>query len=861
VGAKEDPVGKAGIAHLAEHIMFQLKPDGQQNPPLMHFLGQMSTFFNAYTSPDSTHYMIQARAEQLDDMLKIEAMRMAFAAGDPLAKDFGCMTLDNAEFERERDVVRNEIRGSSSPEGQIPQLVLSAVYPDGHAYARDVGGNDKQIASMTLEETCQFLHDYYVPENATVIIAGGVDYEETVELVKKWFGKLQRRAAKPNKAVEPVEVTPGREEIDLDIERNVVAISWPLPDSNTKEGEAAYYGVWRAWLKTAVKASEYDFAYAVQPAILGGQGAPTFSILIELKSLGRLDEALDFVWKGARSAHRGFDQMDWKSFDINRKQDKAQFIAGLEPLFARTNQVGDLVQFEHDVEFGSDKEYIIHALEKYDQYDGDYVRATVKKYLDPDRAKVQVFKANPKGIKGDVRSEVKFKTKTHDTVIQPEVDPKEARRPLKLNAELDGMSTAEHYTLGNGMDVYLLPTAGSMPIVTAQLSFDVGTAHADNPLVAAWAADMLAPSMDDEALALTGVSIAGEAGDDQTLFGTRAVNIYLDIIIKGLERFVRAGEYNQESIEKRQKSLREQLATKQAQIFLEYQRQIYGGLYGADHRYARVTLPDYAGGFGVDALNKWRRKHYSAGNATLIIAGNFDPKKAKGLISDSFGGWNKGHVDEAVGPDGRARNGAEFVGVVGKETEQEVQVTIAYPSKAGLDGEQAARLVLAEMMNSRMGDIRFKLGSTYGTYAYRATNRGPSAFMMGGAVDAERAGESLKAMRDGIQLLRDGGDQWDIDFVRARRSLIQNLLGESTVSYELLQKLAQIDKYDLELGHYNKLLKLIANMSTAQVKALIKRELDADTELVVLTGTKEAMVKAFEEAGITDYKIVEPDYQ
>src|SRR5689334_10578952 len=57
VGAKEDPDGKAGIAHLAEHTMFQLKPDGAQNPPLMHFLGQMSTFFNAYTSPDSTHYM------------------------------------------------------------------------------------------------------------------------------------------------------------------------------------------------------------------------------------------------------------------------------------------------------------------------------------------------------------------------------------------------------------------------------------------------------------------------------------------------------------------------------------------------------------------------------------------------------------------------------------------------------------------------------------------------------------------------------------------------------------------------------------------------------------------------------------
>src|SRR5215207_9787211 len=41
VGSREDPPGKAGLAHLLEHLMFQLRPD-EDGPPLMHFINQLS---------------------------------------------------------------------------------------------------------------------------------------------------------------------------------------------------------------------------------------------------------------------------------------------------------------------------------------------------------------------------------------------------------------------------------------------------------------------------------------------------------------------------------------------------------------------------------------------------------------------------------------------------------------------------------------------------------------------------------------------------------------------------------------------------------------------------------------------------
>ena len=99
------------------------------------------------------------------------------------------------------------------------------------------------------------------------------------------------------------------------------------------------------------------------------------------------------------------------------------------------------------------------------------------------------------------------------------------------------------------------------------------------------------------------------------------------------------------------------------------------------------------------------------------------------------------------------RTGPLYVGVIGKEAPQ-LDVRIAYPAPAGIDGQEGARRILATMLNNRVGDIRFKLGSTYGVYAGRTPRRGPTSYQIGGTVDSERGGESIKAMREFVTLER-----------------------------------------------------------------------------------------------------------
>ncbi|MDB4959777.1 MAG: peptidase, partial [Myxococcales bacterium] len=330
-----------------------------------------------------------------------------------------------------------------------------------------------------------------------------------------------------------------------------------------------------------------------------------------------------------------------------------------------------------------------------------------------------------------------------------------------------------------------------------------------------------------------------------------------------------AGEYSQEQIERWQKNERADWKLHSTQEENEYIRQVFTALYGPDHPYTKTAIitPDAASQVHRDGLEAYRRKHFSAGNATIILVGNFEMKYAEKLVRDTFGGWDSGTVDKAVDPKPYKRTGPAFVGVKKSKEDQQVTVTIAYPAPAGVDGQEGARQVLSEMMNTRAENIRFKRGSTYGLYFGRQAHTGPTSYMLrggavlGGTIDAERAGESIKAIRDSLDDLRKGDAEFDEDFARARRKLISLLLGESTVTQELAQRLGFIAKFGLDTSYYNTLLQQIAAVSPAQIRALIARELDPSNEVLVVLGDKAHLEKAFADAGIKDVKIVEPEYK
>ncbi len=845
VGANEDPLGKSGIAHVVEHIMFQQKPAGEDKPELFKVIRQIAIFFNAFTTWDRTHYMDQVRKEDLDSILAIESARMFL----------GCQTVSEGQFEREREVVRNEYRQNwGTPDQQVLWKYLEAVYPEGHPYRRNVIGTDDQLVSIKFDDVCQFMKDYYTPSRATLIIAGNVTTAEVAPLINKYFAHIPAREAKPRAVVEAVHPKHQTLKYDMDIDETQVTVMWPMPPTYSEDGTAAGFALGLVTGQVANEGDEWDFATDTSAGMIGGDLAPALAVTVTLRNSGDTDKALDAIWRSARGAYQKIkSDEDFKEFSARQK---ARMVMQFESLPARTVAYGDWSQFLPD---GG---YMGGELKRMDQLSGDHLRSFLKSALDPDKAVVVIVRAKDGAQRAGIKGKLKFNAQSSDQHDEGIVDPAEAKTRLPIPSSDVNIAQVKRFALGNGMNVVLLPTQSTLPIMTVSLLFRVGSIH-ESPSqagLAQIAGEMLNPPGVDvgtggdaasaNVLGRIGAQTNVDVGAETTVFTVRGLNIYETPIIKGLERLIKAGDYSQEGIESQRKYLGFAMKRKQYSSQQVFRKEFAASLFGPDHPYTLTGEPTVQslGNFGRDKAMDFKNEHYTARNATLIVAGNFNAAHVEQVIRDNFGEWDGGHEDKQVAAAPAPRTGPIYLGV-GNEELPSVTVQIGYPSPAGIDGQYGARRILAEMLNSRMGTVREKLGSSYGVYARAIERVGPGVYVMRGQIDAERAGISLAAMRAGVDSLRKG-ENFDAEFAKARRAVLKELLTSSGASVELAGQLLFLAEYTLPDTFYDKLIHHVAAASPEQVKALIADELKPELEVIGIVGPKATVEKAYVDAGL-----------
>jgi predicted Zn-dependent peptidase len=135
------------------------------------------------------------------------------------------MTLDVSEtnFKSERDVVKEErlTRIDNPPYGDLNELLYDNAFQV-HPYKHVTIGSMKDLDAATIDDVREFYHTYYVPNNATIVIAGDFKTDQALDWVKKYFESIP----KGNKPI----VRPTAKEPAQEKERRVVhAKPVPLP--------------------------------------------------------------------------------------------------------------------------------------------------------------------------------------------------------------------------------------------------------------------------------------------------------------------------------------------------------------------------------------------------------------------------------------------------------------------------------------------------------------------------------------------------------------------------------------------------------------------------------------------------------
>jgi len=197
VGAKDEQPGRSGFAHLFEHLMFMgtERVPGSQFDLIMERGGGAN---NASTSFDRTNYFSWGPAELLPTLLWLDADRM---------EDLGRM-MTREKLDLQRDVVRNERRQTSEnvPYGRADLKLVSLLFPGTHPYRNEVIGSHADLEAATVDDVKEFFANYYVPNNAQMVVAGDFDGEQVKPLIEQLFGGLKRGAPPP--LVEPKRPAP-----------------------------------------------------------------------------------------------------------------------------------------------------------------------------------------------------------------------------------------------------------------------------------------------------------------------------------------------------------------------------------------------------------------------------------------------------------------------------------------------------------------------------------------------------------------------------------------------------------------------------------------------------------------------------
>jgi predicted Zn-dependent peptidase len=223
VGAKDEPAGRNGFAHLFEHLMFQGSRHVPEDTFFLHLERIGATSVNGTTGDDRTNYFETVPSGRLATALWLESDRMGFLLDH----------VNQSTFESQRDVVLNEYRQNyeNAPYGSVWQHLHRAVFPVTHPYHRIPIGTPEDLNRATLEDVRRFFRIWYAPNNATLVLAGDIDPAETRRLVQQYFGPIPRGPDVPRRpAPAPVQLTSEtRVELEAGVELPRIYFAWPTP--------------------------------------------------------------------------------------------------------------------------------------------------------------------------------------------------------------------------------------------------------------------------------------------------------------------------------------------------------------------------------------------------------------------------------------------------------------------------------------------------------------------------------------------------------------------------------------------------------------------------------------------------------
>lgn len=849
VGSKNEAAGRTGFAHLFEHMMFQ----GSKNYDTDYFtpLQEAGGNVNGTTNQDRTYYYEVVPSNFLELALFLEA--------DRLGNLLDAMTQE--KLDNQRDVVKNERRQrvDNVPYGTAFEKIGAIMYPPGHPYNWTTIGSLEDLSAASMEDVKSFFREYYVPNNAVLVLSGDFDEKQAKQWIEKYFGPIAKGAAikRPNNAMPKLE-----KEVRTTVEDAVplprLYMVWHgTPQYATDEAPLDILSFILTSGRTSRLQSDLVYAKEMAQTIFSGNGTNEIGGTFQIQATARPGKTLDDIEKGINAELERIKKEPPTAEEVSRAQNSIEStsVYGLQTVLGKGNQLstfaGYLGKPDH---FQAD-------LDRYRKVTPADVQRVANQYLNGNRlimsylprkgeaARTNSAANRPTSLKSEKKDEAKIAEQTAK-LPKPGPNPKLSLPPI------------EKSRLANGLEVWLVRQA-ELPIVSMNLVFKSGATYeaADKTGIA----NLTASLLDDGTKTRSAVDIAnqlqGIGASVNSNSSWDATNVALQTLTKNLDKALEIysdvilnptfPNTELETLRRRTLvGLLQQRSQPGAIANTAYNKVLYGSHpYGRDLTGTEASLKSVS---QTDVV-KYYESTYQPNNGVLIVVGDVDKASLMPKLEKAFSTWEAGKLAAADLPDPGA---LEKTGVYLIDRPNSAQSVVSI-GQVGIDRANpdyfpvvVMNAVLGGSITSRISmNLREDKGYTYGAGSNWSYRRGAGPFRAGGdmqtAVTKEAVAEVLKELngiRGGIPIT-----QKELDY--NKQSLIRRYpAGFETVG-QISGQLANLAIYGLPDSYFNDYISNVNAVTIDDVNRVAKKYLDPSKMAIVIVGDRKVVEPGLKELG------------
>lgn len=868
VGSGREKPGKTGFAHFFEHMLFQRSENLPRNA-FFQKIARMGGTFNGSTNTDGTNYYETVPRDALEKVLWMESDRMGYFIN----------TVTQGGLEREIDIVSNEKRQNydSQPYGQSSIIVAKELFPAGHPYSWTTIGEIADLRSATLEDVKEFYKRFYVPNNATLVIAGDFDVALVKELVNKYFGEIPKGA---------------------DVEKPVVS-NPVIPATKYVMWEDAYAKLPQLTLTFPTVEQYHPDSYALQAfttLFAGGKKSPLYKVLVEEKRLAPNVNAMNMSREVAGSAAisvRAFEDVNLNFVYGAIQEAFAKFekdgvdATELEKfkvmqevnLYNRMSSInGKAIMMARDNEFGGSPDLSLKELEKYRAVTAEAILAVYEKYFkDKSHLALSVVPAGKadlavnysrmadivmekvedqqmKSSGGKITDDSYEKSQSaFDRSVEPGYLP---------NTPEFNVPQVWKSSLSNGMAIYGI-TQKELPVVQFTINIRGGmmmdppgkgglsylNARLMNEGTALRSAEEL-----ESAMGLLGARISVSSDVEGVNVNVTALTRNFTKVIELTEEILLNPRFDEDAlarVKQETKSLIKQSSADPAAV-ARRTRDIL--LYGADGTLSRSVYGTVKSidSITIDDIKEFYKLAFSPSVATMNIAGSIDKLTCESALATLAKDWKTTDLTVPEPVQGTPAKAGHIYFVDNPGSPQSMIIV----GKRGLSFNDPD-FYPATIVNYRLGAgsqgmlfdvLRLQRGFTYGASSSFEAGKYYNNFSASSSVQASTTPEAVKIFRE---LIGGYGNTFNDELLSETKNSMTKAMASSFETLgSLVKMLSNISYFNLPEDYVKQHEQILNNMTLEEAKAAVSRNLNINEMVIVVVGDARTQLKLIEAAGL-----------